>query len=157
MPRKEPMSTEKLTPLQLAVAIVRMRQADFTVKEISYASGLSVSYIYRLLKLAEKSPRKLRQHYNISRDNSRKPIYIRTNAATLAKAMFEGANLTTFNTGVYQGTKIPLRRINENEPIEVIGSTTGAKVIATEAWIADRFGNLGARQIKRLRDIMKIY
>ena len=54
------MSTDKLTPLQLATAIIKMRQANFTVKEISYASGLSQSYIYRLIKLAEKNTKSRR-------------------------------------------------------------------------------------------------
>lgn len=71
-----------------------------------------------------------------------------TTTATLAAAM--GLDLAALNAGVYEGTSIRVRQLTGAERVEIRGTTAGAKVVSSETWIADRFGNLGARQIKRL-------
>lgn len=77
-------------------------------------------------------------------------VEIVTDTSTLAKAMWPGSALYDFNAGTYEGTKIPLRKLTGAERVRVSGTTAGARVLADETWIADRFGNLGARQVKRL-------
>jgi hypothetical protein len=79
-------------------------------------------------------------------------VNITTDTSTLAEAM--GGGLETFNTGIYRGTKIPIRKMTGREIVTIAGTTAGAKIIADETWIADRFGKLGARQIKRLRELV---
>ena len=73
-----------------------------------------------------------------------------TDTATLAEAMYPGGGLDVFNIGVYEGTRIPIRKLTGREVVTVIGTTAGAKILANETWIADRFGDLGAKQIKKL-------
>ena len=82
-----------------------------------------------------------------------KLVHIITNTATLARAMFPEGGLPSYNEGVYKGTKFPIRKLTGRETVKVIGTTTGAKVVSDETWIIDRFGPVGARQIKRLREI----
>jgi len=79
-----------------------------------------------------------------------KSVNIVTDTATLAKAMWGGSALRDFNAGAYAGTSIPVRQMRGNEEVRVSGTTAGAIVSTNETWIADRFGALGARQIKRL-------
>lgn len=79
-------------------------------------------------------------------------VNITTDTATLAEAM--GGGLATFNTGVYKGTKIQIRQLTGSEIVTVAGTTAGAKVLSDQTWIVDRFGKLGARQIKRLRELV---
>jgi hypothetical protein len=81
-------------------------------------------------------------------------VNIVTDTATLAEAMYPDGGLSAFNAGAYEGTKIPVRKLTSREIITVAGTTAGAKVLAAETWISDRFGKLGARQIKRLRDLV---
>ena len=82
-------------------------------------------------------------------------VNIVTDTATLAEAMYPGGGLLAFNTGAYEGTKIPIRKMTGREVVTVAGTTGGAKVLSDEIWIADRFGALGARQIKKLRELTK--
>jgi hypothetical protein len=82
-------------------------------------------------------------------------VNIVTDTTTLAEAMYPGGGLSAFNEGAYEGTTIPIRKLTGREVITVAGTTSGAKVLADETWIADRFGNLGARQIERLRELTK--
>jgi hypothetical protein len=82
-------------------------------------------------------------------------VNIVTDAATLAEAMYPGGGLSAFNEGAYEGTTIPIRKLTGREIVTVAGSSSGAKVLADETWISDRFGNLGARQIARLRELTK--
>jgi hypothetical protein len=82
-------------------------------------------------------------------------VNITTDTSTLAKAMLPGGDLQAFNTGVYEGTKAPIRKMTGREIITVSGTTAGAKVLSDQTWISDRFGKLGARQIKRLRELVK--
>ena len=83
-----------------------------------------------------------------------KLVNIVTDTATLADAMYPGEGLLAFNTGVYEGTKIPVRKMTGREIVTVAGTVGGAKVLSDETWIVDRFGGLGARQIKRLRELV---
>ena len=88
-------------------------------------------------------------------------VNIVTDTATLAKAMYPGGGLTAFNIGVHEGRgsagpiTIPIRKLTGREIVTVAGTTAGAKVLADETWITDRFGEVGARQIKRLRELTK--
>lgn len=84
-----------------------------------------------------------------------KIVNIVTNTATLAEALYPGGGLPAFNTGVYEGTRTPIRKLTGREIVTVAGTTAGAKVLAGETWISDRFGALGARQIKNLRELTK--
>jgi hypothetical protein len=79
---------------------------------------------------------------------SMKTIRFETSTATIAAAM--GLDLAAFNAGVYEGTKIRVRQLSGSERVLVTGTTAGAKIVTDETWIADRFGCLGARQIRRL-------
>lgn len=80
-------------------------------------------------------------------------IFITTDTRTLAEAMYPDGGLSAFNTGCYQGTRIPIRRMTGHELVDVAGTTSRAKVSSKEGtWLSDRFGELGARQIKRLLD-----
>lgn len=79
-----------------------------------------------------------------------KPVNLVTDTETLALAM--GSDLTTFNTGVYEGTNIRIRQLTGSEQVTILGTTAGARVVSPETWISDRFGAIGARQIKRLLD-----
>jgi hypothetical protein len=81
-------------------------------------------------------------------------INIVTDTATLAAAMYPGGGLAAFNAGAYAGTKIPVRKLTGREIVTVAGTTAGAKVLADETWITDRFGKIGARQIRQLRAIV---
>lgn len=83
-----------------------------------------------------------------------KIVNIVTDTATLADAMYPGGGLAAFNVGVYEGTRTPIRKLTGREIVTVSGTTAGAKVIADESWIADRFGTLGARQIQALRALV---
>ncbi len=78
-------------------------------------------------------------------------VNLETNTATLAEAM--NGSIELFNTGTYIGTEISLRKLTGMEIVRVIGSTSGAR-IEGESWIVDRFGTLGARQIRRLLDLV---
>jgi hypothetical protein len=80
----------------------------------------------------------------------RERIHIKTDTKTLAEAMYPSGGLTAFNEGVYEGTKIPLRKMTGREMVSIVGTTSSAKVMTRETWISDRFGDLGARQIRRL-------
>ena len=80
-------------------------------------------------------------------------VNIVTDTKTLAAAMYPGGGLDAFNTGVYESTKIPVRKLTGREVVTVAGTTAGARVLADETWIADRFGTLGARQIQALRGL----
>ncbi len=79
-------------------------------------------------------------------------IDITTDTATLAQAMFQGCTIADFNAGVYvyEGTRIHVRQLTGTESVRITGTTSGAKVVSGETWVADRFGDLGARQVKRL-------
>ncbi len=84
------------------------------------------------------------------------PICIVTDTATLAEAMYPGSGIAFWNDGVYEGTKIPLRKLTGREIVTVTGTTSSAEVLAPgETWIRDRFGPVGSRQIKRLRALVK--
>jgi cyanophycinase-like exopeptidase len=84
-----------------------------------------------------------------------KIVNIVTDTATLAEAMYPGGGLSAFNEGVYAETRTPIRRMTGREVVTVAGTTAGAKVLSDETWIIDRFGTLGARQIKKLRELAK--
>lgn len=84
-----------------------------------------------------------------------KLVNIVTDTTTLAEAMFPGGGLATYNEGIYEGTTIPIRKLSGREIVTVAGTTSGAKVVTDQTWIKDRFGPVGARQIKRLRDLAK--
>ena len=75
------------------------------------------------------------------------PIDIAITTRRLATGI--GSTLSEYNTGAYWGTDIPLRKMSGSETVRVVGSTAGAAVVGDD-WIADRFGGLGARQIKKL-------
>ena len=81
-------------------------------------------------------------------------VNIITDTATLAEAMYPGGGLTAFNAGVYEGTRIPIRKLTGREVVTVAGTTAGAKALSDETWIVDRFGKLGARQIQALRALV---
>ena len=78
-------------------------------------------------------------------------VNIVTDTATLAEALYTGGGIAAFNVGVYAGTRTPIRKLTGREVVTVVGTTAGAKVLAAETWIADRFGGVGARQIQALR------
>lgn len=80
-------------------------------------------------------------------------VSIVTDTATLAEAMFPGGGLSAYNEGYYEGTTIPIRKLTGREIVTVAGTTAGAKVLSDESWIVDRFDGLGARQIRRLREL----
>ena len=82
-------------------------------------------------------------------------VNIVTNTATLVEAMYTGGGITAFNVGVYAGTRTPIRKLTGREIVTVAGTTAGAKVLSDETWIADRFGEVGARQIQALRELTK--
>ena len=84
-----------------------------------------------------------------------KIVNIVTDTTILAEAMFPGGGLTAYNEGVYKGTTIPIRKLTGREIVTVAGTTTGAKVVTDQTWITDRFGPVGARQIKRLYELTK--
>jgi len=84
-----------------------------------------------------------------------KIVYIVTDTATLAEAMFPIGGLLAFNEGFYEGTGLPIRKMTGREIVTIAGTTAGAKVLTDETWISDRFGSLGARQIKKLRELTK--
>jgi hypothetical protein len=84
-----------------------------------------------------------------------KLVNLVTDTATLAKAMYPGGGLDAFNTGAYAGTRIPIRKLTGREIVTIAGTTSGAKVLSDETWIVDRFGELGARQIKQLRQLVE--
>ena len=77
-------------------------------------------------------------------------VLVHVDTATLARAMFVGGDLQLFNSGCYEGTSIPLRKMTGTERVVIAGTTAEAKVLTSETWIADRFGPLGARQVRRL-------
>jgi hypothetical protein len=85
---------------------------------------------------------------------SSKIVNLVTDTATLATALYPGGGLAAFNSGIYEGTTTPIRKLSGREIVTVAGTTAGAKVLSDETWIADRFGDLGARQIKRLRELV---
>lgn len=89
------------------------------------------------------------------RQTKKLDINIITDTTTLAEAMYPDGGLLAFNTGTYEGTKIPIRKMTGREIVRVNGTTTGAEIISDQTWIIDRFGRLGARQIKRLRQIIQ--
>lgn len=61
------------------------------------------------------------------------------------------ATIAAWNAGVYAGTLIPLRKLTGSEIVTVTGSASGARVTDTDGgWISDRFGTLGARQVRAL-------
>jgi hypothetical protein len=91
----------------------------------------------------------------VPRREGPKLVNIVTNTATLAEAMYPGGGLSAFNTGAYEGTKIPIRKLTGREVVTVAGTVGGAKILSDETWIVDRFGGLGARQIERLRELTK--
>ena len=87
-------------------------------------------------------------------------VNIVTDTTTLAEAMYPGGGLTAFNIGVHEGRgsagpiTIPIRKLTGREVVTVAGTSSGARVISDETWISDRFGKLGARQIKHLRSLV---
>ncbi len=81
-------------------------------------------------------------------------IEIVTTTAVLARAMFEGWTIADWNAGCYQGTTIPLRKLTGHEIVTIRGRVTGAVVVTDETWISDRFGSLGATQIRRLQALL---
>lgn len=81
-------------------------------------------------------------------------VNIVTDTATLAETMYPGGGITAFNMGVYEGTRTPIRKLTGREIVTVTGTTAGAKILADETWIVDRFGDVGARQIKKLRELV---
>ncbi len=81
-------------------------------------------------------------------------VNVTTDTSTLACVMFASSSLDMFNDGVYPGTSIRLRRLTGTERVTILGTTAGARVISDESWVADRFGSLGARQVKRLLQIL---
>ena len=87
-----------------------------------------------------------------------KLVNIVTDTTTLAEAMYPGGGLAAFNVGIYKGFAhepiVPIRKLSGREVVTVAGTTAGAKVLSDETWIVDRFGELGARQIKRLRELV---
>jgi hypothetical protein len=80
-------------------------------------------------------------------------IELKVTTEALARAMFPEGGLDAFNTGVYPGTSIPLRKMTGQEIVTVRGTSAGATVVTQDTWIADRFGALGARQVKRLMEV----
>lgn len=81
-------------------------------------------------------------------------VNVVTDTATLARAM--GSSLKVFNTGVHPGTSIRLRQLTGVERVVVQGTTAGAKIVSSESWIEDRFGPLGARQVRRLLESLGV-
>lgn len=81
-------------------------------------------------------------------------VNITTDTATLAEAMYPDGGLHALNEGFYEGTRIPIRKMTGREIVRISGRTTGARVISNETWIIDRFDTLGARQIKRLINLV---
>lgn len=83
-------------------------------------------------------------------------IEIRTTTATVAQAL--GSSVVAFNEGCYYGTKIRLRQMTGGEPVIVVGTTAGARVMSQDGveWIQDRLGDLGARQVKRLIELTRL-
>lgn len=82
-------------------------------------------------------------------------VCIPTDTATLAEAM--GGGLAVWNAGgwIHKGAMIPGRKLTGRELVTVVGTTAGAKVMSDQTWIVDRFGALGARQIKRLVELTR--
>lgn len=102
---------------------------------------------------AKPSARAVKVMQRIGRDPRNELINITTNTATLAEAMYPAGGLLAFNTGAYEGTRAPIRKMSGREIVTVTGTTTGASVVSNQTWIIDRFGKLGARHIKRLRQL----
>lgn len=102
-------------------------------------------------KACGAAPKPVTRHHHASG----KIVHLVTDTATLADAMYPGGGLAAFNAGIYAGTTIPIRKLSGREIVTVAGTTASAKVLSDETWIADRFGNLGARQIKRLRELVQ--
>lgn len=75
-------------------------------------------------------------------------VHILITTRELIEAVWE-ESVAYFNTGFYQGTKIPVRKLTGNEIIIVNGTTAGAR-LEGEDWVVDRIGNLNARQVKKL-------
>jgi GNAT superfamily N-acetyltransferase len=80
----------------------------------------------------------------------RRQISLRVTAKDLIRAVY-GQDVAYANRGVYPGTSTPLRKIRGDEVLRVDGTSAGARVMDDDGgWIADRVGDLGARQISRL-------
>ncbi len=70
-------------------------------------------------------------------------IMLITDTATLARAMYDGSDLRLYNAACEP-------KMQGSERVLVVGKPSRANIMA-ESWIVDRFGALGARQIKRLQ------
>tara|TARA_R110000824_G_scaffold62010_1_gene164471 strand:- start:101 stop:400 length:300 start_codon:yes stop_codon:yes gene_type:complete len=81
-----------------------------------------------------------------------------TTAGELANALWGAtAHDLRFNaslTGCYDGTTIPVRRIDEAAPVTLVVLPAGGRVDG-EDWIADRFGSLGRREAVRALDALR--
>jgi hypothetical protein len=75
----------------------------------------------------------------------------------VASAICPEGGLRSFNEGLFRAfnegnyATFPLRPLRGDEPVQVVGTISGARIVAKNVWVADRLGNtLGARQVKRL-------
>jgi hypothetical protein len=80
----------------------------------------------------------------------RRRVSLRVTAADLIRAIY-GEDVAYANLGVYPGTSTPIRNIRGDETLSVEGTSAGARVTDGDGgWIADRVGNMGARQVSKL-------
>lgn len=92
-----------------------------------------------------------------------KSVEIAIDTRTLARAMSaiggeDFATIEAWNAGTYPGTKTKLRKMTGDEIVVVRISEGGgsAKILDTDGgWIAERFGSLGARQVRALVALAK--
>jgi len=81
-------------------------------------------------------------------------VEIEMTTGALARSLYPAERIAALNRGVYEGTDIPIRKLTGREKVTVSGTTAGARVVA-ESWITDRFGGLGARQVKKLLKVKR--
>lgn len=83
-----------------------------------------------------------------------------TTAGALAKALWRakakdlypprGVDYLDNGKVVYEGTEIPVRVVPESAPVTLVVEPGGGHVVDTQGgWIAERFGRLGVREVKR--------
>jgi len=79
---------------------------------------------------------------------------ITVSAADLCSALW-GQPLAYVNAGCYEGTKVRVRQVPADAVLTVTPSACGKGTSASVSdsdggWIADRFGSLGARDLRRV-------
>lgn len=123
-------------------ALARVAAQHFDVEKARHHAGEAERH-----SLAAQM--KATAHQQATRDQS-DHFDISTTTGHLAEKL---GGLHFWNSGSYPGTEIPLRKMTGEEPIRVVGKSTGARVVSEHSWIVDRFGGLGARHVPNLRSL----